>query len=253
MRVPTTNLCARRQAFRFTIAQSNSRMTEGRVNQYGRPWNRNTISHILSNEKYVGHNVYNRTSCKLKSKLVKNPPEMWIRSINAFEAVVEPELFLAVRGKMEEITNRKSNQHMLDNLRSLLLSKGRLTGKLINEAEALPCAGTYLQRFGSLMKAYELIGYEPKNKSSIYEPLISPTGQVQIWGDRRKSAGRCEAEPVRAALNQLIVLVCDEECVLSYRCSVVLDPFFFDTNCPGAVVTQVGRLHFRRSAGIGEK
>ena len=111
----------------------------------------------------MGNNVYNRTSHKLKSKCVKNPPEMWIRSANAFEAVIDPVLFAAVQRKMEELTYRKSNERMLDTLRSLLVSKGRLTSKLIDDAESLPCAGSYHQRFGSLLKAYELIGYQPPN------------------------------------------------------------------------------------------
>jgi len=132
---------------------------EGRVNQFGRPWNRSTISHILVNEKYVGHNVYNRTSHKLKGKCVKNPQEMWIRSTNAFEAVAHSELFLAAQRRMDEITNRKSDQRMLDNLSALLAAKGRLTSKIIDAAEFLPCAGSYHRRFGSLIKAYELIGF----------------------------------------------------------------------------------------------
>jgi len=34
---------------------------------------------LLTNEKYIGNNVYNRVSFKLKKKRVTNPPEMWIR------------------------------------------------------------------------------------------------------------------------------------------------------------------------------
>ncbi|MBR1187270.1 recombinase family protein [Bradyrhizobium sp. AUGA SZCCT0160] len=157
---------------------------EGRVNQFGRPWSRGTISHILSNEKYMGNNIYNRTSHKLKGKCVKNPPEMWIRSANAFEAVVDPILFDAVQRKMGELTYRKSNQRMLDDLRSLLASKGRLTSKLIDDAELLPCSGSYHQRFGSLLKAYELIGYQPKIKvAAIAARLEARTKRRRILSD----------------------------------------------------------------------
>jgi hypothetical protein len=110
--------------------------------------------------------VYNRTSTKLMSKCVKNPPEMWVRSNNAFQAVVDPELFAAAQRKINELTNRKSNQQMLDNLRTLLATKGRLTSKLIDDAEFLPCAGSYHHRFGSLLTAYELIGYSPPNMTA---------------------------------------------------------------------------------------
>jgi DNA invertase Pin-like site-specific DNA recombinase len=156
---------------------------EGHVNQYGRRWNRNTISHILSNEKYVGHNVYNRTSQKLTGKSVRNPPAMWIKSANAFEAVIDPKLFAAAQGRFNEITNRKSNQRMLDNLRSLLMSNGRLTSKLIRESESLPCAGTYQKRFGGLARAYELIGYQLENKCAYANLQKAKTKRRYILAD----------------------------------------------------------------------
>ncbi len=45
-----------------------------------RLWTRGTVHEVLTNEKYIGNNVYYRTSCKLKRKHVENPPSMWIRS-----------------------------------------------------------------------------------------------------------------------------------------------------------------------------
>lgn len=137
---------------------------EGRVNQYGRPWNRSTISKMLSNEKYIGNNVFNRTSFKLRNKAVANPPEMWIRSVKAFEAVVDSNLFFAAQNKFSELSRRKSNQRMLDNLSALLKVNGHLNSKVINDAESTPRTETYLKRFGSLLNAYELIGYRPEKK-----------------------------------------------------------------------------------------
>jgi hypothetical protein len=32
----------------------------------GRPWTRAVVREVLTNEKYIGHNVYNRSSFKLK-------------------------------------------------------------------------------------------------------------------------------------------------------------------------------------------
>ncbi|MEN9404074.1 MAG: hypothetical protein RL091_2777 [Verrucomicrobiota bacterium] len=46
----------------------------------GREWTRGTVHQILTHEKYIGNNVYHRTSCKLKRKHVQNPPEMWVRA-----------------------------------------------------------------------------------------------------------------------------------------------------------------------------
>lgn len=145
---------------------ANELNSEGITNGYERPWTQTNIKKILTSEKYVGTNLFNRCSKKLKSRIVRNPPEMWIRSVNAFEAVVDPEMFLAARRKMDELTNRKSDQRLLDDLRSLLASKGRLTSKLIDGTKSLPSCASYSKRFGGLLKAYELIGYQPTKKSA---------------------------------------------------------------------------------------
>ena len=63
----------------------------------GRPWSRGTVHQLLTNEKYIGNNVYHRTSFKLKRKHVQNPPDMWIRVEGAFPAVVTPGEFLRVQ------------------------------------------------------------------------------------------------------------------------------------------------------------
>ena len=45
--------------------------------EYERPWTRGMVFQVLTNEKYIGNNIYNRMSFKLKKKRVRNPPEMW--------------------------------------------------------------------------------------------------------------------------------------------------------------------------------
>ena len=48
---------------------------------------------MLTNEKCIGNNVYNRVSFKLKKKRVVNPPDMWIRADGAFAAIVDSSVF----------------------------------------------------------------------------------------------------------------------------------------------------------------
>ena len=67
----------------------------------GRPWTRATVNEVLTNEKYIGNNVYNKTSFKLKKLRVVNGPDMWIRKDGAFEPIVPPELFYTVHGIMQ--------------------------------------------------------------------------------------------------------------------------------------------------------
>jgi hypothetical protein len=52
-----------------------------------------------------------------------------------------------------------SNRQLLDGLRRLLRTRGYLNQRIIEEATDFPCAATYQYRFGTLSRAYELIGY----------------------------------------------------------------------------------------------
>jgi DNA invertase Pin-like site-specific DNA recombinase len=54
----------------------------------GRQWTRGRVHQVLTNPKYVGDNVWNRVSYKLKKLRVRNDPEMWVRSNGAFEPIV---------------------------------------------------------------------------------------------------------------------------------------------------------------------
>lgn len=69
----------------------------GLVTDLGRSWTRCTVNQVLTNEKYIGNNVYNRTSFKLKKKHVNNAPEMWVRSDGVFKPIVAPEDFFVAR------------------------------------------------------------------------------------------------------------------------------------------------------------
>lgn len=50
---------------------------------------------------------------------------------------------------------------MLERLTELLERRGCLSGLIIDELEDMPSSSTYRQRFGSLMRAYELVGWSP--------------------------------------------------------------------------------------------
>jgi hypothetical protein len=134
---------------------------QGIVTDFGRAWNRVTVHQILTNEKYIGNNVYHRTSCKLKKKHVVNPPDKWIRANGVFEGVVEPELFWRAREIILARSQKLTDEEMLEKLRTLLKQHGRISGILIDEAEGLPSSTAFRHRFGTLVSAYRLIGYDP--------------------------------------------------------------------------------------------
>ncbi len=127
----------------------------------GRPWTRGTVHQILINEKYIGNNVWNRASFKLKRKRVHNNPEMWIRADGVFAPIVERQLFDAARVIIQQRAYRFSNDDMLRILRDLLEANGYLSGLIIDEFDEGPSSSTYSGRFGSLLRAYELVGFTP--------------------------------------------------------------------------------------------
>ena len=133
----------------------------GILTDLGRHWSRGTVHEVLTNEKYIGNNVYNRVSFKLKRERVINPPEKLVRKAEAFPAIVEPELFFMAQGIIRARSHRFSDEDLLVKLKGLFDGKGYLSGILINEAEDMPSASVYTHRFGSLIRAYELVGYRP--------------------------------------------------------------------------------------------
>jgi DNA invertase Pin-like site-specific DNA recombinase len=139
------------------------------VTDLGRPWTRGTVHQVLTNEKYIGNNVYHRSSFKLKRKHVINPPEMWIRAEAAFPAVIAPELFARVRSVIIERSRRFTDEEMLAGLKSLWSRHGRISGLLIDEQENLPSTSAFRFRFGSLIRAYQLVGYTPRVDYSFIE------------------------------------------------------------------------------------
>lgn len=134
---------------------------EGVLTDLGRPWTRGTIHQILTNEKYIGGNVYNRISFKLKQRRVRNQPEHWIRRSDAFEAIVPAELFVTAQGLIKARSRRFSDAELLERLQQLYRQRGFLSAILIDEVEGMASSSVYGHRFGSLIRAYELVGFTP--------------------------------------------------------------------------------------------
>lgn len=151
----------------FTEEGLNESQIAARLNMQGlktdleREWTRGVVHTILTNEKYIGNNVFNRRSFKLKKRRVENTPEMWVRADGVFDAIIEPQYFFAAQGIIHARCKRFSNDEMLVKLRDLHEKQGWLSGILIDETEDMPSSSVYAHRFGGLTQAYKLIGYDP--------------------------------------------------------------------------------------------
>lgn len=140
--------------------------TKGIRNAVGNPWQAQTVNHILRNERYIGHYVYNRTSFKLQTKLVRNPVDMWVRCDDAFMPIISRSLFDKAQKRLAELRHGRnlSDDELLSRLRALWKRKGNLSGKMIRAAKNMPDYNSYVDRFGSILNAYKRIGFQPKRR-----------------------------------------------------------------------------------------
>ncbi|HXM22206.1 MAG TPA: recombinase family protein [Terriglobales bacterium] len=122
-------------------------------------WDYAAVYTVLTHPKYTGCHVFGRTSSKLYTPVVRLPKSEWVLRPGAFEPVVDHATFWEAQRILQNRTINKSDEELLDSLRALLATKGRLSLNLIKNSEDVPSPSTYRHRFGSLRRAYELIGY----------------------------------------------------------------------------------------------
>jgi hypothetical protein len=92
---------------------------------------------------------------------VVNPPEAWIKAEGVFDGLVDRDFFDAAQRIVQERSRRFSDEQMLEMLSNLLSQKGWLSGLVIDEVEYMPSSSAFRHRFGSLIRAYQLVGYAP--------------------------------------------------------------------------------------------
>ena len=144
---------------------------KGILTDLEREWTPSTVKQVLTNEKYIGNSVFNKRTQRIeiqdpvsgKKRSLPNPKDQWVRYDNAFEAIVEKEVFYKAQGIFEKRKLvRYSDEELLDKLKNLYEKHGKLNGMLINETRSMPSSAVYSNHFGSLLRAYELVGYTPE-------------------------------------------------------------------------------------------
>jgi hypothetical protein len=131
----------------------------------GKPyWSHCSVMQILSHPKYAGMNVFNRTTTRLGALQERTSKSEWVMTPNAFEAIVDPETFNHAQQIFAHLTARKSDEDILNNLRSLLASEGRLTTRIIDQAIDTPSANTLCRRFGGILEVYRRLSYDVRKE-----------------------------------------------------------------------------------------
>ena len=122
-------------------------------------WTHHTVAEVMTNPKYAGFHVYGRTSSRLYTPSVKLPKSEWILTPGAFEPIVDHTTFLTAQQVLSDRTTNISDEDLLKRLKLLLFREGRLSLRLIRNSIDVPSPSTYRHRFGSLRRAYQMIGY----------------------------------------------------------------------------------------------
>jgi DNA invertase Pin-like site-specific DNA recombinase len=123
-----------------------------------RPWTPARVRWLLRNENYIGNILWNRTSIKLGKKLVRNPPEMWLRSKTSFGPVIDAPLFEAAQAIFRERRIRLTKEVILEALRRLQRKYGFLDTWLVIDSPDVPSISTIHKHFGGLRQVYKLLG-----------------------------------------------------------------------------------------------
>jgi DNA invertase Pin-like site-specific DNA recombinase len=154
-------------------------------NARGGPWQWHHVRQTLRNENYIGNIVWNRQSVKLKGKAVNNPPDKWVRTTGALEAVIERPLFDAAQAILCERPTGLTQEQKLAPLRRLLRKHGTLSMKLINRSAGTPSASSYVRWFGSLGNAYVLVSFTARSHRRDGQPRRSVAkGTRQLSNDQ---------------------------------------------------------------------
>lgn len=227
--------------YRWFVAGQTEREIADRLNStglktdLGRAWTRGSVHQVLINEKYVGNNVWAQTSCKLKGPHVRNDPGDWVRSDAAFAAIVAPDLFAAAQIIIRQRCARLSDSDMLDQLASILAQTGFLSGLIIDEADGCPSSSSYRSRFGSLLRAYTLVGFAPAHDYRYVETnrrlrMLYPAVFEGVIAGVARAGGAAERDPDtdlltinREFTTSVIIVRCFETAAGTLRWKLRLD------------------------------
>ena len=147
-----------------------------------RRWRKDTVNRMLRNEKYIGSNVWGQTRTQLGRGVVRVPRDLWIRTTEAFSPLVDAGTFDRVQRLIDSRNHHpaRPDEYLLRGMRRVLAREGRLTERLL-EGRGIFDYRTYCKRFGSVLHAYELVGYKPPERT-----LKSIGNAQKLWRLRRE-------------------------------------------------------------------
>ena len=155
----------------------------------GGQWTGSGILSILKNELYVGTMVYNKTVSRLQAKTKKNPEDMWIKTEDAFDPVVDRDTFYRAQKILERQEEERkrlySSEDMLEKLNDLYQIYGVIRAKQIAARKEMVSVHAYTRKFNSLDMAYQNMFSDilEKAKNAVINDLRSQTDDLEEFED----------------------------------------------------------------------
>ena len=144
-----------------------SRLNQNRVPYFkGARWKAGTIRNILQDPRYIGTQVWGRTTAYLAGPAKRLPVKQWAICPNAFEPIISQKLFVRAQQEFANYTCRLTDEQLLERLRHIHKTHGRLSGEIIEKSRTCPGLSTYNKRFGGLLSVYARLGYDAPERSA---------------------------------------------------------------------------------------
>ena len=125
----------------------------------GRSWIHHAVYNIVKNPKYMGCNVWNRRSQRLRTPSIRIEPKFWIKKAHAFPPIVDEEMFARAEAGLP-VLKQWTKEKILKKIRRLLKKKGRISEDIIRAVRGMPGPATIYYYFGSYQQLYKGVGYE---------------------------------------------------------------------------------------------
>lgn len=123
---------------------------EHRLSECGRPWTEPMVTQVLSNRKYVGDLVVNRSTRRLGTVRVPKAEREWFVLPGAFERIVERRLFHAAQKRLPMTPKSMSTAEMIAAAQRLYDANGKISFADLAAARGRPGRWAFQHRFGSL-------------------------------------------------------------------------------------------------------
>jgi len=157
--------------------------TERVASEFDRPWTPWLVKSVLTNEKYLGHMIFNRGSFKLQRQMMNNPKSEWVRRDRAFDSPLIPGSFELAQAERLRRNKRPDQSTLLEDLRTLHSIYGKVTTSILTTHVRSTMPKLLARHFGTITNAYLLAGI-PTTSSYAYvivRRFVAETRRDTLW------------------------------------------------------------------------